>query len=73
MEITETLPDYLFYAGDKVAYGPGSKVLYDLAQRDCPYLFETVAAPPNMFGYITYRLKKDLQLLAQCQYSISNP
>jgi hypothetical protein len=66
-EIKAHRPDYLFYSGPTVAYGPGSHLLYELAEKRCPYLFEKVAGPPNKFGYIVYRLQKDEMLMSQCR------
>jgi hypothetical protein len=67
-EIRQYRPDYLFHSGPKVnvKYGPASDLLYDLAEKRCPYLFERVAGPPNYFGYVVYRLRKDDELLARC-------
>ena len=65
-EIKEYRPDYLFYSTPLVAYGPGSSLLYELAEKRCPYLFEKVTSPRNRFGYIVYRLKKDETLFSKC-------
>ncbi len=65
-EIKKYRPDYLFYA-NQLGYGSGSDILYELAEKECPYLFEKVAGPQNEFGFIVYRLTKDENLLSQCQ------
>lgn len=58
-EIEKNYPDYLFYSGPRVAYGPGSDLLYELAENQCPSLFEKIAGPQNKYGYIVYKLRKD--------------
>ena len=58
VEIARDRPDYLFESGDVVGYGPATALLRDLV-AECGDWFETVAAPPNMYGYTVYRLNGD--------------
>ena len=57
-DIVHDRPDYLFDAGDILAYGPGSALLRELVVA-CEDWFHTVAAPPNRAGYTVYRLDDD--------------
>ena len=57
-DIVRDRPDYLFDAGDYVDYGPGSALLRKLVAQ-CEDWFETVATPPNRYGYTVYRLDND--------------
>ena len=58
VEIARDRPDYLFESGDVVGYGPATALLRDLV-AECGDWFETVAAPPNVYGYTVYRLNGD--------------
>lgn len=69
-EIQLYKPNYLFDAGNYVAYGPASKVLRSLAKQ-CD-IFDKIATPPNKYNYTTYKLKEDIALLKSC-YKILNP
>jgi hypothetical protein len=59
-------PDYLFDAGERVAFGPGSQRLRELAGTHCPFLFEKLATPPNKYGYTLYALRREPGLLERC-------
>lgn len=58
-DIKNKKPDYLFYSGDRVAFGQGSKRLHELVNNHCSDIFQKVAGPENKFGYIVYKLKKE--------------
>ncbi len=68
-EIQRYQPDYLFDAGNYVAYGPASLILRALAIR-CN-IFDKITLPPNRYNYTTYKLKKDSTLLENCHKSFS--
>ena len=58
-DIVRDRPDYLFAAGDQVAYGPGSALLRKFV-AECETWFQTVAAPANnRHGFSVYRLDND--------------
>lgn len=72
-EIERWRPNYLFDSGDRVAFGPGSKRLRELATDYCPELFEVRAGPPNKYGYTLYRLRNNETLIARCFEILKNP
>jgi len=69
-EIREHRPDYLFDSGQRVAYGPGAALLRELAENQCPQLFEIKAGPPNRFGYTVYRLHENEAMLDRCAVEV---
>lgn len=67
-EIEHHLPNYLFDAGTRVSFGPGSARLRELAENICPDLFEKNISPPNKYGYYTvYRLHDNSVLIGYCR------
>jgi len=70
-EIEERSPDFLFDAGHRVSYGPGSATLRKVAEEYCPGLFEKVATPPNKHGYTVYRLHDEEEELYRCRKTIT--
>ncbi len=68
-EIQHHQPDYLFDAGNYVAYGPASRILRRVAIK-CNIL-DRIASPPNKYAYSTYKLKKDAALLTACYKAFS--
>lgn len=64
-DIKSRRPNYLFDAGQWVDYSPASGLLRELAEQQCPYLFERVLNR-NKYGYVLYRLHNDDALIEQC-------
>lgn len=64
-------PNYLFDGGQWVDYTPASGLLRELAEQQCPYLFERVVKR-NKYGYIIYRLQNDDSLIQQCSNTLQN-
>lgn len=55
-QITDLRPQYVFDPGI-VGYGSGADRLRELV-GECSQWFDTVAGPPNRFGYVVYRLNE---------------
>lgn len=66
-DILDYHPDFLFDAGEFVQFGPGSEAIRELANIHCPFLLTVVASPPNRYGYTTYQLNRDEELMTQCK------
>lgn len=64
-DIKSRRPNYLFDAGQWVDYSPASGLLRELAEQQCPYLFDRVLNR-NKYGYVLYRLHNDDALMEQC-------
>jgi hypothetical protein len=65
-EIRVRRPNFLFDAGTAHAYGLGNALLVELAEHQCPYLFERVVGKENVFGYVVYRLHNNDVLIEKC-------
>jgi hypothetical protein len=64
-DVKSRRPNYLFDAGQWVDYSPASGILRELAERQCPFLFDRVLNR-NKYGYVLYRLHNDDALIEQC-------
>jgi hypothetical protein len=64
-DIKSRRPNYLFDAGQWVDYSPASGLLRELAEQQCPYLFDRVLKR-NKYGYVLFRLHNDDALIEQC-------